>query len=314
MGATRNRNYNSILKNISYHYGILGLDLDATKEELIRAYKEAHKMWDAERCADDPSFCKKALKKTKEIDKAYEKILIYMTHPQYQHHPFGGRQPLAADPEIPVKKKVKEEPPQKRMKISVPRLSLFAVKPLTAIPNIMFLSYVIVVIATKIFRYEAFSVNLLPVIFKVSFGLLLPPLIGCLAFNFVHGDASKAKIASIVVTSLWLLVVFPFEANIYQKMLQKNDAALENTEAPLADAEWINKANELKGKKQYAAAIQAYSKALKINPASAEAYYGRAVLYSLQEKETEFVDDCKSAARLGNVDAIKALTRLNIAF
>jgi len=314
MGNTRTRRYESVLKNISYHYGILGLDLDATKEELTRAYKEAHKLWDAERYAGDPILCKKALNKTEEIDKAYENILIYMTHPQYQHHPFGGSQPLAADLEMPVKNYVIEEPPLEKIKRSVPRISLFAVKPLTAIPNIMFLSYVLVVIATKIFTYEAFSVHLLPVIFRVSFGLLLPPLIGCLAFNFIHGDAAKAKIASIVVTSLWLLVVFPFEANIYQKYLHKDDVALESPGAPLAETEWINKANEFKRKKQYTAAIQAYSRALKLNPASAEAYYGRAVLYSLQDKETEFVDDCKSAARLGNIDAIKALTRLNIAF
>ena len=65
---------------------------------------------------------------------------------------------------------------------------------------------------------------------------------------------------------------------------------------------------------KYKASVQAYSKALEVNPGSSDAYYGRAIAYSMLEKDREFISDLRDAARLGNIDAIKTLNRLDIRY
>jgi tetratricopeptide (TPR) repeat protein len=314
--AEKAKQYDDILKDISYYYKILGLDLEADRKRLVKAYKEALKRWSPEQYADDPIFQKKAIMMTKKIDKAYENILIYMTHPQYQYHPFNK----SNTPEpIPQGTFIKEKQGEikalsKRQKFAFPGISLYAIKPLSSIPNAAFFAYVCLVMGITIFKYEAFSVYLIPHILMQNTWFLVPPLIGCIAFNLVNGEGRKMKGVSILLTGIYLFVVFPFETDLYQKLLHKEEVVLQTDTTVNPDTEWINKGDELKSSGKYQASVRAYSKALEVNPGSPDAYYGRATVYALMDKDHEFISDLRDAARLGHMDAIKTLNRLDIRY
>jgi len=315
-GLTKGNRYDDVLKDISYYYRILGLDLEADRNSLIKTYKEALTEWAPEQYTDDPILRKKAIEMSKKIDKAYENILIYMTHPQYQHHAFYKSNTPELNQQRTYKKEQQEEVAalHKSKRTIVPGISPHAVKPLASTPNAVFLAYVCLVLGLTILKYEAFSVYLIPQILRQSAWFIVPPLIGCIAFNLVNGEARGMKYASIVLTSIYLFMVFPFETGLYQKLLHKDKVGLQTNTADTPDKDWIKSGDAMKSAGKYQASVQAYSKALKVNPGSSDAYYGRAIAYSMIEKDQEFISDLRDAARLGHIDAIKTLDRLDIRY
>jgi tetratricopeptide (TPR) repeat protein len=64
--------------NIDYYYELLGLKPGASKEEIKQAYKDLLTVWNPEKFTNEPSLQQKAREKTKEIDEAYEKLIIYL--------------------------------------------------------------------------------------------------------------------------------------------------------------------------------------------------------------------------------------------
>ncbi len=62
----------------STYYQILGLTSSASKEEIKQAYKDLLNVWNPERFNDDPQLKEKASAKIKEIDEAYEKLLVHL--------------------------------------------------------------------------------------------------------------------------------------------------------------------------------------------------------------------------------------------
>lgn len=63
--------------NINHYYKILELKPNATKEEIKQAYKDLLTVWNPDKLINEPSLQQKAREKVKEIDEAYEKLIIY---------------------------------------------------------------------------------------------------------------------------------------------------------------------------------------------------------------------------------------------
>ena len=228
-GPTKGNQYDDVLKDIAYHYRILGLDLGADKDRLIKTYKKALKKWAPEQYTDDPIRRKKAIEMTKKIDKAYENILIYMRHPQYQHHPSNKSVTPGPKPQRTYKKKQQEEGAavSEGKGPTVPGISLSSLKPLASIPNAAFLASVCLILGfTALRQEEALSFYLIPQILSQSAWFIVPPLIGCVAFNLVEGEARGMKYASIALTIIYLFLVFPYETGLYHELLHKDEVVL----------------------------------------------------------------------------------------
>lgn len=72
--------------NIDKYYYILGLKLSASKEEVMQAYKNLIAVWNPSRFNEDPQLKETASAKIKEIDDAYEKLLMYLATESQQKH------------------------------------------------------------------------------------------------------------------------------------------------------------------------------------------------------------------------------------
>ncbi len=299
-GPKKENQYDDVLKDIDYHYKILGLDVGADKKDLIKTYKKALKEWSPAQYADDPGRWTEAVEMTQKIERAYRNILIYITSTQEP-----GPQGTGDKEQEAAVLSEKKEP-------TIRGISLQAMKPLTSIPNIAFLAYVCIVLALTIFKYEAFSVHL---------WFVVPPLIGCIAFNLVKGEARGMKYASIALTSIFMFLVFFLETDRSQKSPHKEEVKeikekveVQTNPASFTYEDWLKNGDALKSAGKYKDAAEAYSKALEVNPGSSDAYYGRAIAYSLLKKDKEFISDLRDAARLGHIDAIKTLNEMGIKY
>ena len=317
-GPAKEKQYDNVLKDLACHYGILGLDFGADRDRLIKTYKSALKKWAPEQYADDPIHQKKAIEMTKKLDKAYENILVYMTHPQYhQQHPYNKSGTPEPKPHSTYKKKQQEEGAtlSEGKGLGFPGISLNAIKPPASIPNAAFLASVCLILGFTTLRQEgALSFYLIPQILGQSVWFIVPPLIGCVAFNLVNGEARVMKYASIALTIIYLFLIFPYETGLYKELLRKDKSVLQTPPPETSDKGWIRSGDALKSAGKYKASVQAYSKALEVNPGSSDAYYGRAIAYSKLDKDREFISDLRDAARLGNLDAIKTLNRIDVRY
>jgi tetratricopeptide (TPR) repeat protein len=310
-GSKEGTQYDDVLKCVAYHYRILGLDVGADKDRLTKAYKKALKKWAPAQYTDDPSRWKEAISMTNKIDKAYENILVYMRHPQYQHH--LSNKSVTSGPKQTQQEAGVAVSEGKRP--SVTGISLSSLKPIASIPNAAFFVSVCLILGfTALRQEEALSFYLIPQILSQSAWFIVPPLVGCVAFNLIQGEARVMKYASVALTIVYLFLVFPYETGIYHELLHKDEVALKTITPEAPDKGWISSGAALKSAGKYKASVQAYSKALEVNPASSDAYYGRAIAYSKLEKEREFISDLRDAARLGNIDAIKTLNRLELRY
>lgn len=70
--------------NINHCYEILGLEPTALKEEMEQAYKDLHTVWNPDEFTNEPSLQQKAWEKVKEIDEAYEKLILHLSKPRKQ--------------------------------------------------------------------------------------------------------------------------------------------------------------------------------------------------------------------------------------
>jgi tetratricopeptide (TPR) repeat protein len=304
------------LKEIAYHYKVLGLNPAADRKRLIKTYKAAIRQWAPDKYSDDSLQWKKALEMTQKIDRAYENILVYMTQPARQRHPY-----ISASTQEPAQQgtfRAKQQPevpsPSVEITAAFPVLSLHAVKPLTSLPNAAFLVYTCLVLGLTILGHDSFSAGIIPEILGQSIGFIALPLVGCIAFNLVDGEARKMKYVSIALTGVFLLLVFPLETELFEKLLHRDKATLQTETPDAPEKKWINSGNALKSKGKYNMSVKAYSKALEVNPGCSDAYYGRAVAYSKLGMDKEFISDLRDAARLGNLDAIETLNRLDIRY
>lgn len=67
------------MDDINKYYEILGLKSGSSKEEIKQAYKDLLNIWNPSKHADDIQLQQKAQEKIKEIDNAYEKILLSLS-------------------------------------------------------------------------------------------------------------------------------------------------------------------------------------------------------------------------------------------
>ena len=313
-GSAKGTQFDDVLKNIAYYYTVLGLDLGADKDRLIETYKNALEQWAPAQYAGDPVQHKKAVEMTKKLDEAYETILVYMRHPQYKHHLSNKSVTPEPKPQSTYKKKQQEKDAgvSEGKGPSAPGISLSSLKPLASIPNAAFFASVCIILGfTTLKQEEALSVHLISQILGQSAWFIVPPMIGCIAFNLVRGEARGMKYASLALTIIYLFLVFPYETGLYQELLRKDEVVLQTKTAEAPDKGWISSGNALKSAGKYKSSVAAYSKALEVNPGSSEAYYGRAIAYSMLEKDREFISDLRDAARLGHIEAIKTLNRLD---
>lgn len=319
MKDRRVEHFDGLLKDIPEFYKVLKLDIQATEEEITRAYKEALYIWDPEQFIGKPEQQEKAFAMTKEIDKAYQNIILYMTHPQYQYHPL---KPLKSQFETnyiqdgPVDENKEEAGDKDRSFIKqISRLSFRNIKSFLSLPNIIFVIYAAIIFVLYAVQYEAFSIYFIPHIFKETIGFLLPPFIFCVFYNLIQGKAKKAGAVSFIITSLWFFIVFPLKAGIYDSIyydLFDNKVVVKTAETE--DMAWVRKGNILMRDRKSRGAIKAYSNAIELNPSNADAYYSRSIVYSSIGRDTEFVSDCRIAARLGNMEAVKTLNRQDLKF
>lgn len=63
--------------DINHYYEILGLKPNATKEEIKQAYKDLLTVWNPDKFSNEPNLQQKAREKVKEIDEAFEKLILY---------------------------------------------------------------------------------------------------------------------------------------------------------------------------------------------------------------------------------------------
>jgi len=304
-------------KHIGDYCFILGIGIETTREEVDKAYEELLKLWNPEQFKG--RLKNKALRKIKEIDNAYKNILGNMTDPQDECRPIGKPLRLIQDPEETEEKKpeIQVSPEQVRPRESSIPLSFRDIKPLAALPNILFVVYVLLFFALQIKHYEAFSVHMLLAVFNMSIWYLLPPFILLILSDLTKGEAAKMKVASLCLTSIYMILMVvagPMglgNRNAPSLSSEKNVTAL--SPGTVYDS-WVRKGDELKAQRKYKEAVEAYSEAISLNPQDADAYYNRSVVFSLTNKDKEFISDCRTAARLGHRDAILTLNRLDIRF
>ncbi len=67
--------------DIQRYYEVLELDPEASLEDVLRAYKDLVNVWHPDRFSKTPRLRKKAEKKLKEINRAYEKLQSYLSIP-----------------------------------------------------------------------------------------------------------------------------------------------------------------------------------------------------------------------------------------
>ncbi|OGW28632.1 MAG: hypothetical protein A2X59_03515 [Nitrospirae bacterium GWC2_42_7] len=319
MKDRRVEHFDGLLKDIPEFYKVLKLDIQATEEEITKAYKEALYIWDPEQFNGKPEQQEKAFAMTNEIDKAYQNIILYMTHPQYQYHPL---KPLKSQFETNYiqdgpEDEYKEETVGKASSFikQIPRLSFRNIKPFLSLPNIVFVIYAAIIFVLYAVQYEAFSIYFIPHIFKKTIGFLLPPFVFCLLYNLIQGKAKKASAISLLITSLWFFIIFPLRIGIYESIYCNFfDNKVVVSAAETEDMAWVRKGDILMHDGKNRGAIKAYSNAIQLNPSNAEAYYARSIVYSSIGREAEFVSDCRIAARLGNLEAVKTLSRQDLNF
>jgi|GEM_PF-4182645 len=300
------------LNSMPEYFRVLGLDMHASAEEVTKAYKRLLNEWDPERFVSDPSARIKSEKKTAELDDAYSHIILYMKHPQYQYHPNSeDRSATKQRPSASTERTYREVEREGKKMTMRDRFSISAIKPVTALPNMLFIIYLTAILVLQIRRYEVFSWNLMPHIISGSLRFIIPPLVVCVIYNLLSGEAIKMKVLSLAVTAVFLLGIVPMDFGIYQELLGRTDAGI-NEETD--DQKLVLQGEELKGKGKYSSAIKAFTKAITVNPANADAYYDRAIAYSMLNSDEKFISDCKEAARLGHLEAIKTLNRLDIRF
>lgn len=82
---------NPNIDNNSSYYEILGIKASASKEEIKKAYKDLLNVWNPERFSNEPSLQQKAREKIKEIDDAYEKLILYSAKNSSQAFHSQGR-------------------------------------------------------------------------------------------------------------------------------------------------------------------------------------------------------------------------------
>lgn len=73
-------------QDMSPYYQILELKSGASKEEIMQAFKNLIAVWNPSRFNDDPQLKEKASAKIKELDDAYEKLLMYLATENQQKH------------------------------------------------------------------------------------------------------------------------------------------------------------------------------------------------------------------------------------
>lgn len=88
--------------NYSSYYEILGIKASASKEEIKQAYKDLLNVWNPDRFADDPSLQQKAREKIKEIDDAYEKLILHSAKNSSQASPSQDRSSKSGDGRVKV--------------------------------------------------------------------------------------------------------------------------------------------------------------------------------------------------------------------
>lgn len=70
--------------DITHYYELLGLKPGASEEEIKEAYRDLSKVWHPDRFINKPDLQQKAREKVKEIDEAYEKLILYLSKPHTQ--------------------------------------------------------------------------------------------------------------------------------------------------------------------------------------------------------------------------------------
>jgi hypothetical protein len=65
--------------NIAHYYELLGLKLGASEKQIKEAYRDLLKVWHPDRFTNDLCLQQKAREKIREIDEAYEKLMLYLS-------------------------------------------------------------------------------------------------------------------------------------------------------------------------------------------------------------------------------------------
>ena len=65
------------MKDLSQYFAILEIQESATELEVCKAYRDLIKVWHPDRFAHDPALQRKAEEKTKNINKAYQQLLLH---------------------------------------------------------------------------------------------------------------------------------------------------------------------------------------------------------------------------------------------
>jgi len=73
------------MKDIYHFYEVLGLDPNVSLNEVKQAYKDLVKVWHPDRFSHDPRLQKKAQEKLKEVNDAFEHIILFFKESQDQN-------------------------------------------------------------------------------------------------------------------------------------------------------------------------------------------------------------------------------------
>jgi tetratricopeptide (TPR) repeat protein len=344
----RRQSLRSEESNITHYYQILELKPNATKEEIKQAYKDLLTVWNPDAFADEPGLQQKAKEKVKEIDEAYEKLILYLSKSSEQ--PSQSEKNTTQTPEEETKLSYTQSSP-----LSSPTATLtdedyaaFVGKNADKYIN-KFKKFNTVgtdnFVAT--WHWPAFIVGFWWMLYRklyfwalTAFVLSLIPWVNIatwIAFgatgNYIYYKDAKKKILELkqmrpahdiqrglsqiggvnkwVITVAWVvgaLAVIGILAAIvipgylgYQERARKSQAQTE-----------IQKGNTFFDKGSYHEAIDAFSKAIELNPQSPNNYYHRGLSYESLGNHQQAVIDFINAARMGNKDAQNSLSSQGI--
>ncbi|HUL00268.1 MAG TPA: DnaJ domain-containing protein [Nitrospirota bacterium] len=195
------------------NYQLLSINPNATKEEIRQAYRDLSSVWNPNRFENNPSLQQKARVKSKELDEAYENIIINYTNSPVPPSPQKNiqAQSLIDQQNTTLKSGISHEPnPQSVLTRSIPSvnyqpkavISEKSISPTKMSPAIKlllnFVGFTILVISLGIGKWLGTSEYFFPILFGSGVGAI------CGLLPFFIAKRRRSNLQSI---GIWACII-----------------------------------------------------------------------------------------------------------
>ncbi len=278
------------------YYEILGLKPGATKEEIEQTYRDLLRVWNPDSFANDSLLQKKAEEKIKGFDEAYEKLILYLAkayEQSSQNKSERNIKPEERDSCNVYGEKTKQNNAHSKEDISSEALTL------------AFLTFALY-LGFKFLPTSSWIAHI--IIAAISGGLG-----GTIGYVVVQGinrlNVSKKQKVMIAwaIGIIGLLVISSVPVLLRNPKPKLVPLTQEDMKSLLADQEQahksqaqteVQKGEAFMEKGSYQEAIDAFSKAIRLNPQDLAAYYDRGVTYLKLDNYQQAIRDFERVIEL----------------